>query len=185
MSTLSFQRPSLLYTPPDLGSPSQKSSAADVAIGTLISFSPWDKKGKEGGGSAPSPPTPVSNSHQSQLFGIGLLWTVLMEMDSSAHGLDIISDCVFFYLLFSIAFLLYMLRKGVHVLTRCTECQWMTVLRFFFFCIERLSVCMCVFFKKKAFFYMTNVYNLVLLFSDMYPSLLPFCCLFWGWMNDI
>nr|XP_034312525.1 disks large-associated protein 5 isoform X2 [Crassostrea gigas] len=33
-------RPSLLYTPPDLGSPSQKSSAADVAIGTLISFSP-------------------------------------------------------------------------------------------------------------------------------------------------
>lgn len=87
MSTLSFQRPSLLYTPPDLGSPSQKSSAADVAIGTLISFSPWDKEGKEGGGgSAPSPATPVSNSHQSQLFGIGLLWIVLMEMDSSAHG---------------------------------------------------------------------------------------------------
>lgn len=49
MSTLSFQRPSLLYTPPDLGSPSQKSSAADVAIGTLISFSPWDKEGKRGG----------------------------------------------------------------------------------------------------------------------------------------
>lgn len=62
MSTLSFQRPSLLYTPPDLGSPSQKSSAADVAIGTLISFSPWDRG--ERGVSAPSLPTPVSNSHQ-------------------------------------------------------------------------------------------------------------------------
>lgn len=64
--------------------------------------------------------------------------------------MDIISDCVFFYLLFSIAFLLYMLRKGVHVLTRCTECQWMTVLRFFFLYwkIERLHVCI---FKKKSF----------------------------------
>ena len=34
-----FQRPSLLYTPPDLGSPAQQ-SPADVAVGTLISFSP-------------------------------------------------------------------------------------------------------------------------------------------------
>lgn len=38
------------------------------------------------GGLHPPHPPPVSNSHQSQLFGIGLLWTVLMEMDSSAHG---------------------------------------------------------------------------------------------------
>lgn len=58
MSTLSFQRPSLLYTPPDLGSPSQKSSAADVAIGTLISFSPWDKEEKEGGGVCTLPTHP-------------------------------------------------------------------------------------------------------------------------------
>lgn len=48
-------------------------------------------------------------------------------------------------------------------------------IKLFFFLylkIERLHV--CIFFIKKAFFYMTNVYNLVLLFSDMYPSLLPF-----------
>lgn len=68
MSTLSFQRPSLLYTPPDLGSPSQKSSAADVAVGTLISFSPWERD-RGGGGewrlcTFPTHPT-VSNSHQS------------------------------------------------------------------------------------------------------------------------
>lgn len=66
--------------------------------------------------------------------------------------MDIISDCVFFYLLVSIAFLLYMLRKGVHVLTRCTECQWMIVLSCFFFLnlkIERLHV--CIFFFKKSF----------------------------------
>lgn len=64
--------------------------------------------------------------------------------------MDIISDCVFFYLLFSIAFLLYMLRKGVHVLTRCTECQWMTVLRFFFSVLKDWAFA-CVYFLKKSF----------------------------------
>lgn len=145
MSTLSFQRPSLLYTPPDLGSPSQKSSAADVAIGTLISFSPWDKEGKEGGGSAPSPPTPVSNSHQSQLFGIGLLWTVLMEMDSSAHGHHLWL-CLFFISFFPLLSF-YTCYVRVFKFTCFNKMYWMSVndsIKIFFFLywkIERLHVC--------------------------------------------